>query len=74
MTWVKIKNRPDAAHPHRYGHRACLEAFNEAIQYGINRGDCGDAACCFSSRYDVQVSVAAREARIAASDAAEASR
>lgn len=70
--WIRIKNRPDSKHAYRYGHAKCLDAFNEAVEYGINRGDCGDKACCFSARYDVEHSNAAREARIAALDAAEA--
>lgn len=39
--WVNIKGGGR-------GHRACLQAYNAAIQCGQDAGDCGDPACVFS--------------------------
>lgn len=66
MTWVKIRNYTVApgGREHRYGHASCAENYNEAIDCGIDRGDCGDAACCFSASYDVEQSNAAHDLRV----------
>ena len=64
MSWIKIKNYQTGGREHRYGHAKCLDAYNEAIDCGIDRGDCGSPECCFSASYDVEVSNAARDLRV----------
>ena len=69
MDWVRIKNGNGTE---SYGHAHCAEAYNSAIDCGLDSGDCGEAACCFSRRYNREVSLAARAARMAAREAAKA--